>query len=183
MDMAGEKLTDKQEQFCQEYLIDFNATQAAIRAGYSEKTAKDIACENLAKPYLKERITKLKQERIIRTQITQDRVLQEYASLAYFDARKLFNDDGSVKKLSELDDETAAAIIGMEIEEIGLGDTVIGTTKKVKIADKKGALDSVARHLGMFNDKLHLKGGIDHKHTISDEDKRLLERMGLKVDD
>jgi len=181
--MTGEKLTDKQEQFCQEYLIDFNATRAAIRAGYSEKTAKDIACENLAKPYLKERITKLKQERIIRTQITQDRVLQEYASLAYFDIRKLFNDDCSLKKLSELDDETAAAIIGMEIDEIGLGDTVIGTTKKVKIADKKGSLDSLARHLGMFDDKLNLKGSIENKHTISDEDRILLERMGIKVDD
>lgn len=181
--MAEQKLTGKQELFCQEYLIDLNATQAAKRAGYSENSAHDIGCDNLKKPDIVERLTELKQKRSIRTQITQDRVLQEYARLAYFDVRKLFNDDGSIKKLSELDDETAAAIIGVEVDEIGVGNVVIGTTKKVKIADKKGSLDSIARHLGMFDDKLKFKATIEHRHTVSDEDKAIMERMGLKVDD
>lgn len=77
------KLTAKQEAFCNEYLIDLNATQAAIRAGYSERTAKDIACENLAKPYLAEYIAKLKAERSERTLINADWVLM--ASKQLFD--------------------------------------------------------------------------------------------------
>lgn len=56
-------MTNKQEMFIKEYLVDLNATQAAIRAGYSEKTAKDIACENLAKPYIKEAIEKAIKDR------------------------------------------------------------------------------------------------------------------------
>lgn len=70
------KLTDKQEMFCREYLIDLNATQAAIRAGYSEKTANRIATENLSKPVIQKRVAELKQERIERTDIDADWVLK-----------------------------------------------------------------------------------------------------------
>lgn len=68
-------LTPKQKVFCEEYLIDLNATQAAIRAGYSEKTAKQIATENLSKPVLQEYISELQEERSERTEITADYVL------------------------------------------------------------------------------------------------------------
>ncbi len=71
----AEKLTDKQQAFVNEYLVDLNATQAAIRAGYSEKTAKDIGCQNLAKLYIQEAIQKGMQERSNRTEIDQDYVL------------------------------------------------------------------------------------------------------------
>lgn len=77
------KLTAKQEAFCQEYLIDLNATQAAIRAGYSEKTAKDMGCQNLAKPNISEYIAELKAERSERTLINADWVLT--ASKQLFD--------------------------------------------------------------------------------------------------
>ena len=73
----GDKLTDKQEMFCKEYLVDLNATQAAIRAGYSEKTAKDIACENLAKPNLQQRIAELQAKRNERVLITADEVVRD----------------------------------------------------------------------------------------------------------
>jgi phage terminase small subunit len=71
------KLTNKQEMFCLEYLIDLNATQAAIRAGYSGKTARDIACENLAKPNINERIAELMSERVNSTKITATYVLEQ----------------------------------------------------------------------------------------------------------
>lgn len=76
-----DKLTDKQEAFCQEYLIDLNATQAAIRAGYSEKTAKDIGCQNLAKLNIMEKIAELKAERVERVQIDADWVLRQSVKL------------------------------------------------------------------------------------------------------
>jgi len=71
--MAG--LTDKQQKFCEEYMIDLNATQAAIRAGYSEGSAKQIASENLSKPDVAERIAELRAEQTARTEITTDSIL------------------------------------------------------------------------------------------------------------
>jgi phage terminase small subunit len=69
-------LTDKQEQFCKEYIIDLNATQAAIRAGYSSKTAKEIGCENLTKPNIQERLTELMIERSKRNEVDSDWILK-----------------------------------------------------------------------------------------------------------
>lgn len=78
-------LTRKQQLFVQEYLVDLNGAQAAIRAGYSKKTASVIAAENLSKPYLSQAIQKAFAERSRRTQVTQDRVIQEYARIAFSD--------------------------------------------------------------------------------------------------
>ena len=75
------KLTAKQQRFVDEYLIDLNATQAAIRAGYSEKTAFSIGTENLRKPLIQKAIQQRKQAREQRTEITQDRVIQELSAI------------------------------------------------------------------------------------------------------
>lgn len=156
--MTELKLTPKQELFCQEYLVDLNAKQAAIRAGYSANSADVIGCENLVKPNVAARIQELQSVRANKLEISQERVLKEYARLAFVDTRNFFNEDGSLKPLSELDDDTAAALAGIDIhEERGQDGQSAGMTKKIKITDKKGALDSVARHLGMFNDSLELK--------------------------
>ena len=80
--ITTQELTDRQARFCEEYLIDLNATQAAIRAGYSEKTANRIASELLSKLDIQEKITELKAERSQRTEITQDRVVKELAAVA-----------------------------------------------------------------------------------------------------
>jgi len=71
------KLTEKQKMFCKEYMVDLNATQACIRAGYSEKTAKVIGSENLSKPYLQEEIARLMKSREERVQLTADKVLED----------------------------------------------------------------------------------------------------------
>lgn len=81
-------LTDKQERFCQEYLIDLNATQAAIRAGYSEKTAYSIGGQNLKKLEIQKKISEMKEERSSRTEITTDRVLEGIANIAFWDDTK-----------------------------------------------------------------------------------------------
>ena len=78
-------MTNKQSRFVEEYLIDLNATQAAIRAGYSEKTAKSIGQENLTKPDIQECIQKQLDQRSERTEITADRVIQALADIAYTD--------------------------------------------------------------------------------------------------
>jgi phage terminase small subunit len=158
--MSKNPLTAKQACFVQEYLIDLNATQAAIRAGYSKKTAGQMGNENLKKPKIANAIAASQKKRAERTEITQDRVLAEYAKLAFLDPRKFFTAEGNLVPIQDLDDDTAAALAGMDVvENRGEGGAIVDYTKKIKISDKKGALDSIARHLGMFNDKLDLTTG------------------------
>jgi phage terminase small subunit len=161
------KLTPKQERFVEEYLIDLNATQAAIRAGYSQRTASSIGEENLRKPEISAAIQAAKAARTERTHITQDRVLQELARIAFFDLRKLYREDGSLKAMHELDDEAAAVLAGVDVVETK-GNAEFGGedgvrhipeyVKKVKIPDKVGALGLAMRHLGMLRDKVEHTG-------------------------
>lgn len=155
--IAEKKLTPKQKRFVDEYLIDLNATQAAIRAGYSPKTANEQGARLLANVSIAQTIQKAMQDREQRTEITQDRVLQEYARLAFYDPRKLFQPDGMPKPIEALDDDTAAALAGLEVREefegAGENRAFVGYTKKYKLANKLGALDSLAKHLGLFEPK------------------------------
>lgn len=110
--------------------------------------------ENLRKPEIAEAIAESMKARSARTGITQDRVLQELARIAFFDPRKMFHGDGSPKSICELDDDTAAAVNGLDVVNIGNSDVGIGQVLKYKVADKGAALTNAMRHLGMFNDKL-----------------------------
>lgn len=149
---------DRKKMFAKEYVVDLDITQAAVRAGYSPKTAAQQGSRLFAREDVQKMIQAEMQRRSERTEITADRVLQEYARLGFFDPRKLFNDDGSPKGIHELDDDTAAVLAGLEVMEVyeGHGENreFVGYLKKYKLANKLGALDSIARHLGMFNDKV-----------------------------
>lgn len=155
-------LTPKQQRFVDEYLNSLNATQAAIKAGYSKKTARSVGSENLSKPDIAAAIQEAMKNRQERTFITQDRVLQELARIAFFDPRKLLDDDGNPIPLSNLDDDTAAAVAGVDLMEEyeghGKDRVFIGYTKKFKLADKNTALSNAMRHLGMFVDKSEITG-------------------------
>jgi terminase small subunit len=154
-------LTAKQAAFVREYLVDLNATQAAIRAGYSKKTANVIASELLAKPNIQSAIQEEMKKRAERTEITADKVLKEFAKLAFFDPRKLFDDKGNPKDITELDDDTAAALAGLDVVQDFDPDTgVTSYTKKYKLASKQAALDSLGRHLGMFLDRTEVNASV-----------------------
>lgn len=105
-----QELTDRQARFCEEYLIDLNATQAAIRAGYSEKTAREQAAQNLSKLNIQEKIAELKAERSKRTEITQDSVIQELAAVARAEVKGV----RAVDKLKAL--ELLGKHLGMFVE-------------------------------------------------------------------
>ncbi len=94
-------LNDKQEMFCREYLIDLNATQATIRAGYSEKTANRTASENLSKPDIQLRISELLKKRSDRLQIDADYVLKRLVEIDQMDVLDILRDDGKLKPVSE----------------------------------------------------------------------------------
>lgn len=159
-------LTPKQERFCQEYLIDLNATQAAIRAGYSAKTAHEIGAQNLAKLSIAARISELQQERSERTQIKADAVLKELAIAGFgriADMAKARPDgllelnfrDATRDQLAIIASiKTKTRIIAGEEDEPPATEVEC----EVKALDKLKALELLGKHLGLFRDKLEMTG-------------------------
>lgn len=149
------KLNPKQERFCQEYIIDLNATQAAIRSGYSKKTAYSIAERLLRNVEIQERLRELQNSRQQRTEITADMVVSELAKIAFFDIRKIFDDNGNLISPTQLDDSTASAIssIKSRIEKQSGEADDWAEVKEYKANDKLRALDMLGKHLGMFDKK------------------------------
>ena len=152
-------LTPKQQRFVDEYLIDLNATQAAIRAGYSAKTAAVIGNENLIKPYIADAIAKAQAERSERTEITQDMVLQELAKIGFANMLDYMtpNDRGEMYiDMSKLTRDQAAAIGEYQTETVsGKGEMPDVEKTKFKLLDKRQALVDIGRHLGMFKDTVN----------------------------
>lgn len=142
--------SDKQERFCEEYLIDMNAKQAAIRAGYSEKTAEVQASRLLSKAKVQKMVQEKRERLSKKLGISQEMVLEGYRKLAFYDVRKFYNKNGNLLDVTELDDETAFALAAIEITEEKTMNVVTGYTKKIKMTDRKGALDSICKVLG-FN--------------------------------
>lgn len=145
------KLTAKQKKFVEEYLIDLNATQAAIRAGYSTESAKEIGCENLTKPNVKAEIDKAIAERSRRTGINQDRVLRELAKIAFVNPGDVINLNQATVK-SDAKEEDLAAIASVKIKNIPTEDGEI-TEREIKLCDKLKALDLLGKHLGIYDKK------------------------------
>ena len=132
-------MTAKQERFVEEYLIDLNATQAAIRAGYSPDSARDIGCENLTKPNIKAAIDRAMAERSRRTGINQDRVIQEIAKLAFLNPVDVIDmDEATVRGEAHRDD--TACIASVKVKNIPTDDGAI-TEREVKTYDKLKALE------------------------------------------
>lgn len=152
------KLTDKQEFFCQEYMIDLCGTQAAIRAGYSPKTAGVIACELLKKPKIDARIAQLQAERSRRTGINADRVIREFAKIAFLNAEDIVDMNSATVK-EDADKDDTAAIQSVKVRTVPTENGEI-TEREVKFVDKNRALEQLGRHLGIFNDKLSISGDI-----------------------
>lgn len=153
--MGGKKgeLNQRQKIFVAEYIACLNATKAATAAGYSPKTAYRLGADLLQKHSIQEAIEKAMQNREKRTGITADRVVLELARVALSDVRKLYRDDGTLKPPSEWDDDTAAAISGLESkEEFDSDGCPSGTLKSVKRWDKIRALELLGKHLNLFKD-------------------------------
>lgn len=162
-------MTKKQKRFCEEYLIDLNATQAAIRAGYSPDTAKAIGCENLTKPDICAHIDRAMAERSRRTGVNADRVVQELAKIAFVNATDVIDPKTATVKEDALPEDTAA-IQSVKVKTFG----EVGLEREIKMADKLRALEMLGRHLGMFKDKLELSGSLDTEKTKLDD---LLQQM------
>lgn len=161
------RLSPKQSAFVQEYLVDLNATQAAIRAGYSSKTAGEQAVRLLGNVKVSEALQKALEARQKRTQVTADRVLLELARLGLSDVRKLFDENGNLKKIQELDDDAAACVSSVKVVEKagGDGDQLLWV-KEVKLWDKNSALEKIGKHLKMFTEKVDLNVAMTHEEAL-----------------
>ncbi len=152
-------MTDAQKRFCDEYLIDLNATRA-YKVAYprckKDETANAASSRMLRNVKVQEYISEKQKEIEKRTEVTQDMVIKELAKIAFLDIRKLYTENGQLKNVADIDSDTAGAISSLEtLEEYeGYGDDreKIGDTQKVKLLDKTKALELLGKHLGMFND-------------------------------
>ena len=148
-------LNDRQEKFCREYLLDLNATQAAIRAGYSEDSAGAIGHENLKKPDIAARVQELANKRNARLEITTDRILAEYARIGFASVgtfTSVTSAGDPYMDLSKVGDDDWAAISEVQTEDYvdGRGEDARSVKKvKVKMHDKLRALDAMAKHVGI----------------------------------
>jgi phage terminase small subunit len=176
----ADKLTPKQEKFVQGLFAGLSQREAYKQA-YNCKNMKDETIDVKASVLANEdkirvRLGELQNELKNRNMVTAERVMAEYAKLAFFDPRKLFNENGTPKEISELDDDTAAALAGLDVQDVyeGYGEDrrFIGYVKKYKLSDKRAALDSIAKCLGMFKDNLNITGSLPVKivDDIDEED-------------
>lgn len=145
------KLAPSADTFAREYLIDFNAKQAAIRAGYSPKTAQVQGSRLLSNVKVAAAIKVERDKQAANTGLTAERIIKEALRLATFDVRKLVDNEGNPIPVHLLDDDTAAAIAGLDIQEMKFGETgAVAVVKKYKIADKNSAIERLFKHLGLF---------------------------------
>lgn len=146
------KADDMQAAFVDEYLIDFNATQAAIRAGYAPKSAGEQGCRLLKKRKIADAVARAIAERSRRTGITADRVLRELARVAFVNPSDVIDfDTGTVKASAGADD--LAAVASCKVKTMSMGDEGDMVEREIKLNDKIKALDLLGKHLGMYPEK------------------------------
>lgn len=147
---AGE---DRHARFVSAYLENgMNATEAAITAGYSEKTAASQGSRLLKNAEIARKVAKGAAKLVEDLDYSAARTLKEVARVAFMDPRSLFNEDGTAKKLDELDDNIAAAVAAFEVDKDG-------RLYKVKFCDKNGAHDKLMRYHSLYKDKSELSVG------------------------
>jgi len=157
-------LTDKQEMFCREYLIDLNATQAAIRAGYSDNTARKIGSENLSKPDIAQRIIDLKSERNERVEVNADYVLRRLVEIDEMDVLDILKDDGGLKMVHEWPKVWRTTLSGLDILTTVTNfdeTTMENILKKIKWPDKVKNLELLGKHISV----MAFKEQAAHEHT------------------
>lgn len=154
-------MTAKQKRFCEEYLVDLNATQAAIRAGYSTESAQQIGAENLLKPVIRARIDREMAERSRRTGVNADRVVRELAKIAFVNANDLIDVDNATIR-EDAAEEDKACIASVKVKHTS-GDGYDTTEREIKLCDKLKALEQLGRHLGMFTEKVDVNGSCEVK--------------------
>ncbi len=157
--MADAKLTPKQAKFVQEYLRDRNGTQAAIRCGYSKKTARQQGARLLSKAAVREAVNTRVEKDAARFELDRDEMLRELRRIATADLSQAFDESGSLKKLHEIPEDVRRAIAGLEHNEFG---------PKLKLWDKNAALKMALTHLGELTEKVEHSGKVTFEQILAE---------------
>lgn len=154
-------LTEKQKRFVQEYPKDLNATQAAIRAGYSERTASAVGYENLRKPQIEKALAEAMQQRCERTKIDADYVLKRLVEIDQMDIADILAEDGSLLPVTAWPKVWRTTLSGMDVQTLGSRED-LSILKKVKWPDKVKNLELLGKHVTVqaFNEKSSVSGEI-----------------------
>ena len=171
-----QKLTPKEQRFCDEYIVDLNATQAAIRAGYSRHTARSIGSENLTKPAIINQIEYAKTERATQTGIDAAWVVTRLANEVEADINDIYDDDGAVLPVSEWPLIWRQGLVtGIDVEMIkGPNGCEMGMVKKIRFSDRVKRLELIGKHVSVkaFDDRVSI--GVD---DIPGRMERALKRL------
>lgn len=150
------KINEKQLKFCREYVVDLNATQAAIRAGYSPRTAQEQSARMLSKAIITLEVQRLLSESKALARTSAEKVLNEIANIAHVDIAEIFDEAQCLKPIEQIKPETRAAIDKIEVFEEYLGagkDRVyVGRTKKITFHDKTKNLETLAKYFRLLSD-------------------------------
>ena len=179
------EITRQQKRFVAEYIKDFNATQAAIRADYSENTAAEQGSRLLTHVKIQAEISEALRDQELRTQITADNVLIGLYKTASYDIADAYNPDGTLKNIHDIPKEVRQAIVGIEVFEefAGRGDdrVKIGETKKVKFGDKTKSQELLAKHLQLLIDRLDVRFIKSIDDLTAEEQTALLEDLRKRL--
>lgn len=167
---------NKHETLVQEYLIDLNQTQAAIRAGYSPISANQQAVKLFANASIRARVEEMLAERSARTGVNQDRIVRELARIAFAQAPDVINIEDATLR-TDANEDDLAVIQSVKVKSIPTADG-IGHEREIRLADKIKALELLGKHTGMFTDKLELSGKLPLQVVIEDDYGDDAEREG-----
>ncbi len=158
-------MNNKQRQFVSEYLLDHNAKQAAIRAGYSPDSAEVNGPRMLRNAQVGDAIRAEQAKRLASNALTADRVLEEMRRLALVDHRGFFDAAGNLKPIQQLTAEQGACIASTEVIQRNLtaGDGTVDTIHKLKTWDKVRALEMLGKHFALLTEKSSLTGELTVK--------------------
>lgn len=153
-------MTPKQERFIEEYLVDLNATQAAIRAGYSERTANEQGARLLANASVAAAIEAGKDKRSTATNITAETVMRELYRLATVDVAQAYDEHGNLKAIHDIPEDVRRAIAGVEVVTEKSEEGESSYTKKLKFWDKNKSLELLGKHVNVqaFKDRIEHSG-------------------------
>lgn len=160
-------MTSRQKKFVHEYIIDLNATQAAIRAGYSPRTARQIGHRLLTNVDIEAAIIKGKKEVLDKIKADQYRTIKRLLNCVLVDIRKLFTPEGNIKHITDLDPDTAAAIQSFEVVQrkssggMNSKEDVQEEVYKVRLVDKKSCLELMMKYQGLLSE--HHNVNLNHE--------------------
>ena len=158
-------MTPRQERFISEYLVDLCGAKAAIRAGYSAKTAKEQASRLLTNANVRAAIENGKASQLERAELSADRVLEELRRVAFSNLVDFFDVDGNLKPVQDLTPEQGSGLASLELilKNAEGGNGKVDRVLKLKLCDKLRALELLAKHYGLLVERLDYAGEVQFR--------------------